>query len=107
MKNKADVIKKLLVFVVLLSVSIVLLAACGIHYFEKDAQPEAFGSFLDAIRYTLLTLTTVGYGDVYPITAGGQLLNGLVGVTGYLIGIAFFVAIVSGLLTLIKKFASF
>ena len=107
MKNKADVIKKLLVFVVLLSVSIVLLAACGIHYFEKDAQPEKFGSFLDAIRYTILTLTTVGYGDVYPITAGGRLLSLLVGVTGYLIGIAFFVAIVSGLLTLIKKFASF
>ena len=96
---------KFLACVVLLSVSIVLLAACGIHYFEKEAQPEAFGSYFAAMRFTLLTLTTVGYGDVYPTTAGGQLLSTLVGVSGYLIGIAFFVAIVSGSLTLIKKFA--
>jgi hypothetical protein len=60
MKNKAEVIKKLLVFVVLLSVSVVLLAACGIHYFEKDAQPEKFGSFLDAIRYTILIPFLIG-----------------------------------------------
>ncbi len=103
MKNKADVIKKLLVFVVLLSVSIVLLAAYGIHYFEREAQPEAFGSFLDAIRYTLLTLTTIGYGDVYPTTVGGKLLTAFVGVSGDLISIACFVVIVSGSLTLIKK----
>ena len=103
MKNKAEIIKKLLAFVVLLSVSIVLLAACGIYYLEREAQPEAFGSFFDAMRFTLLTLTTIGYGDVYPITAGGKLFTAFVGVSGSLIGIAFWVAIVSGSLTLIKK----
>ncbi len=102
MKNKAKIIKKLLAFIVLLSV-LVFLAACGIHFFEKEAQPEAFGFLLDAMRFTLLTLTTIGYGDVYPITAGGKFLTAFVGVSGSLIGIAFFVAIVSGSLTLIKK----
>ena len=103
MKNKVEIIKRLLAFAVLLSVSIVLLAACGIYYFEREAQPETFGSFFDAMRFTLLTLTTIGYGDVYPITAGGKLLTAFVGVSGSLIGIAFWVAIVSGSLILIKK----
>lgn len=106
MKNKAEIIKKFLAFVVLLPVSIVLLAACSIHYFEKGAQPEAFGSFLDTMRYTFLTLTTIGYVDIYPVTAGGKVFTAFVGVTGYLIGIACFTAIVFGSLTLIKKFAS-
>jgi hypothetical protein len=71
--------------------------------------PHEFQDLLNANLFFRfgITLTTVGYGDVYPITAGGRLLSLLVGVTGYLIGIAFFVAIVSGSLTLIKKFASF
>lgn len=102
MKNRVDPIKILLAFVVLLS-GTTLLAACGIYAFEKEAQPEAFGSFLEAIRFTLLTLATIGYVDVYPITVGGKFLTVFVGVSGYLIGIAFFVATVSGSLTLIKK----
>lgn len=99
MKNKAKIIKKFLAFILLLSV-LVFLTACGIYFFEGEAQPEAFGSFFDAMRFMLLTLTTVGYGDVYPITAGGKLLAAFVGVSGYLIGIAFFVAAAR---TLIKK----
>ena len=105
MRNKVEIIKKLLGFVVLLSIAI-FLAACGIYYFEREAQPEAFGSFLDTMRYTLLTLTTIGYEDTYPTTVGGKVFTAIVGVTGYLIGIACFVAIVFGLRTLIKKFAS-
>lgn len=102
MKNKMGITKKLLIFVVLLLVS-VFLAACGIHYFEKEVQPETFGSFLDTIGYTFLILTTTGYADVFPITAWGRLLSVLVGVSGYLIGIACFTAIVFGLITWIKK----
>ena len=100
-----DRIKILLACVVLLSVT-TLLAAWGLYSFEKEAQPEAFGSFLDTMRYTLLTLTTIGYVDTYPMTASGKVFTAFVGVTGYLIGIAFFTAIVFGSLTLIKKFAS-
>ena len=105
MKNKVEMLKKFLAFVVLLSV-LLFLAACGIHYFEKGAQPEAFGSLLDTMRYTLLTLTTIGYVDIYPATVGGKVFTAFVGVTGYLIGIACFTAIVFSSLTLIKKFAS-
>ncbi len=102
MKNKMVITKKLLIFLVLLSVS-VFLAACGIHFFEREAQPEKFGSFLDTIRYTLLTLTTIGYADIYPMTVGGKVFTAIVGVAGSLIGIACFTALVFGLISLMKK----
>ena len=102
MKNKIGITKKLLIFVVLLFV-FVYLAAYGIHYFEREAQPESFGTFLDTMRYTLLTLTTIGYADIYPTTVGGKVFTAIIGVTGNLIGIACFIVFVFGLITLIKK----
>ena len=54
------------------SVVIVCISAFGIRYFERHAQPEAFATFWDALWWAVITLTTVGYGDVYPITTGGK-----------------------------------
>ncbi len=51
------------------------LAAVGIYFFEKDAQPENFASVFHAFWWALATLTTVGYGDVYPVTAGGKVFT--------------------------------
>lgn len=51
------------------------LAAFGIYHFEHAAQPEAFPSVLHSLWWATATLTTVGYGDVYPITAGGRLFT--------------------------------
>lgn len=50
-------------------------AAVGIYYCERDAQPEAFRSVFDGLWWAVATLTTVGYGDVYPITAGGKVFT--------------------------------
>jgi len=86
-------IRRELLALVILSLMLVYLAACGIYYFEREAQPEAFGSILDSMWWAVVTLTTVGYGDVYPNTAGGKLFTALVTLVG--VGL---IAIPSGLL---------
>lgn len=51
------------------------LSAAGIWYFEHEVQPEAFASILHSLWWATATLTTVGYGDVYPVTVGGKLFT--------------------------------
>lgn len=48
------------------------LSAVGIYLFERHVQPDAFGSIPAAIWWAAVTLTTVGYGDVYPVTMAGR-----------------------------------
>lgn len=68
-------------------------AAVGIYYFENPAQPEVFRSIFHSLWWAVATLTTVGYGDLYPITAGGRVFTFLILMIG--LGI---VAIPSGLM---------
>jgi len=67
-------------FVIL--VTIMLLAASGMYYFERESQPEAFGSIPASMWWAFATLTTVGYGDVTPITVGGKIFGALITVVG-------------------------
>ncbi len=70
-----------------LAVSIVLVVASSVMFFaESKAQPEAFPSILAAMWWGVVTLTTVGYGDVYPITPVGKLFGSALA----FIGIALF-----------------
>lgn len=54
---------------------VLYLASIGIYHFEKEAQPETFGTVFDCMWWATATLTTVGYGDVYPVTAGGKIFT--------------------------------
>ena len=54
---------------------IIYLAGAGIYFFENPVQPEAFSSIFNSLWWAVATLTTVGYGDIYPITAGGKLFT--------------------------------
>ena len=58
-----------------LSIIVIYLAAVGIYYFESSAQPELFSSVPASLWWAVVTLTTVGYGDMYPITAGGRMFT--------------------------------
>ena len=59
-----------------------LIASTGIYIFEKDAQPDKFGSIPEAMWLAVATLTTVGYGDVTPITAMGKIFGALITIIG-------------------------
>ncbi|WP_374471679.1 potassium channel family protein [Phenylobacterium sp.] len=60
---------------------ILVLSSTLLHLLEGAAQPEAFGSIPRALWWGVVTLTTIGYGDVYPVTAGGRLVAGLTAVS--------------------------
>ncbi len=66
--------EEIIVFV-MVTVILLYLCAIGIYYFEHDAQPELFASIFHSMWWAVTTLTTVGYGDMYPITAGGRIFT--------------------------------
>ena len=67
-------------FVIL--ILMLVLSAGGIYLLENDVQPEFFGSIPDSMWWAIVTLTTVGYGDVVPITPMGKILGGMIGLIG-------------------------
>ncbi len=58
--------------------TLLIIAASGIYLIEHDVQPDEFGSIPQAMWWAMATLTTVGYGDVTPITNGGKFFGGLI-----------------------------
>lgn len=64
------------------SAIVIYLLAMGIYYFEHTAQPEVFRSVFDGIWWAVCTLTTVGYGDAYPVTVAGRLFTVVILLTG-------------------------
>ncbi len=70
-----------------------LVASTGIYMFEKDAQPDKFGSIPEAMWWAIATLTTIGYGDVTPVTGMGKFFGAIIAIIG--IGV---VALPSGIL---------
>ena len=80
-----DVVQKeadaLLAAIVVLLMMLVI-SAGGIYFLENELQPETFGSMPDSMWWAIVTLTTVGYGDVIPVTTLGKLFAGLIGLIG-------------------------
>ena len=61
---------------------LLILASSGIYVIEHKIQPDAFGSIPDAMWWAMATLTTVGYGDVVPVTSIGKIFGGFITVIG-------------------------
>ena len=80
-----DVIQKeveaIIAALVVLAILLVI-AATGIYILEHDLQPETFGSIPESMWWAIVTLTTVGYGDIVPVTAMGKVFGGIIGLLG-------------------------
>ena len=61
---------------------VLILASSGIYLVEQQAQPNAFGSIPHAMWWAMATLTTVGYGDVTPITPFGKVFGACITIVG-------------------------
>lgn len=66
-------------FVVLL---LMIMASILMYYCEHEAQPDVFENAFSGMWWAIATLTTVGYGDIYPITAFGKLLSSFLALLG-------------------------
>jgi voltage-gated potassium channel len=81
--HRAFVITKEEIVLFLMSTCILLyIAGMGIYYFENEAQPENYRSMFDGLWWAVATLTTVGYGDIYPITVGGKIFTFIILILG-------------------------
>ena len=89
-KTKAsELLSSTLVLMLLMMISSVLM-----YNIENAAQPDAFKNAFSSFWWSIATLTTVGYGDIYPITVAGKALSAIIA----LLGVAF-VAVPTGIIS--------
>jgi voltage-gated potassium channel len=70
-------------FITLVVVFILLVVASSVMYYvESEAQPKAFSSIPASMWWGIATLTTVGYGDIYPITPVGKFVGAIISIMG-------------------------
>lgn len=68
-------IKEELILFFIATLFLIFISSIGIYYFENEAQPEAFASVFHSLWWAVTSFTTVGYGDIYPITVGGKIFT--------------------------------
>jgi voltage-gated potassium channel len=73
---------------------LLVLSSTIMYYFENEVQPEKFASIGHSFWWAVATLTTVGYGDVFPITTMGKVMSGIIALVG--IG---FIALPTGIIS--------
>lgn len=61
---------------------LLIIASCFMYYVENPVQPENFPDIPHTMWWAVATFTTVGYGDIYPVTGLGKLLAGVVAILG-------------------------
>ncbi|WP_354613510.1 ion transporter [Sediminicola arcticus] len=83
-----------LIMTVFVAFILLVLSSTLMYYIENDVQPENFASIGHAFWWAVATLTTVGYGDVYPLTALGKILSAIIAIVG--IG---FIALPTGIIS--------
>jgi voltage-gated potassium channel len=76
-KNAFVMIRNELILFTFTTIFLLFITSVGIYYFENPAQPEVYSSIFSSMWWSVATLTTVGYGDIYPITVGGKIFTSI------------------------------
>ena len=71
-----------LMVAVFLTALLLMVASTLMYYMESKVQPDAFPNIIASLWWAVATLTTIGYGDVFPVTDLGRLLSGIIAVLG-------------------------
>ena len=71
-----------LALTLMIAVVLMLISSTLLWWAEGDVQPKAFGSIPRALWWSIITLTTIGYGDTFPITALGRVFAGMTAIAG-------------------------
>jgi voltage-gated potassium channel len=74
--------RRALIATLIIMLGLALFASSIMYYLEGSVQPEAFGNIPSALWWAFATLTTVGYGDVVPITATGKIVGAMIMIMG-------------------------
>lgn len=68
-------VKEELMLFFIVTIILIFISGAGMYFLENEAQPDTFKTVFHSFWWAVVTLTTVGYGDVYPITIGGRILT--------------------------------
>ena len=71
-----------LLLTLMLAIMLLVIGASALYWAEGDVQPDKFGSIPRALWWAVITLTTIGYGDVYPVTPLGKVIASVVAMAG-------------------------
>ena len=98
-RSRANDLKLSLVMILFL----IIIAACLLYFAENAAQPKVFSSIPATIWWAIVTVTSVGYGDMVPITVTGKILTSIISLTGLAVFALPAGIITAGFLEEIKK----
>ena len=80
-KSFLKVQKEMIIFS-FVALMLLYISSVGIYFFEYPSQPEKFSSIFACMWWAISTMTTVGYGDMVPITTGGKIFTSLISFIG-------------------------
>jgi len=76
------IVKREMIVFSFIAVILLYVSSVGIYFFENPVQPDEFSSIFDCMWWAISTMTTVGYGDIVPITVGGKIFTSFISFIG-------------------------
>lgn len=67
---------------IFVTIILILISSTVMYHLENEAQPDKFPDIISTFWWSIATLTTIGYGDVFPVTGWGKLISGIIAILG-------------------------